>query len=423
MSYPVKPKMAVASNLPPVENGSLLATTDTGEMYIDAGGNRVKLSDVITDTYSNIMNLVVPLTNKIYYATDTHQLFQATYTGQGNTLTWYELTGYSLPTASTNTLGGVKVDGTTIIINNGVISVASGVGGGGSYGTQRASNAIIPAVEATDGVGYVAGTARGYGSTDLQTYRTSVSQVVSGGYSFGAGTCNTCVGHASAIFGSHNSSHENYCAVFGTDNIAEGEATFILGRRIEQTTEGAPQQAVYFGQDYTTDIGDAVTHNVVLDSNGDVSIQADVPHFGHTGTKGIMILQPINGYRYLLLKVGRLSAAILQIQLIEQYSDFEQDNHYYTDTYTIYKNDTGTNAELYVLGANGTRTYDHPFVYDANDYTIKYRHKDSIASKIQFGIRYTILGKGHMNKTEDPYYEPEHHYDYYGYYDNYYYGS
>jgi hypothetical protein len=35
------------------------------------------------------------------------------------------MTTYTLPTASTTTLGGVKVDGTTITINNGVISSAS----------------------------------------------------------------------------------------------------------------------------------------------------------------------------------------------------------------------------------------------------------------------------------------------------------
>lgn len=32
---------------------------------------------------------------------------------------------YTLPTASTEVLGGVKVDGTTIVISDGVISVAS----------------------------------------------------------------------------------------------------------------------------------------------------------------------------------------------------------------------------------------------------------------------------------------------------------
>lgn len=35
------------------------------------------------------------------------------------------MTTYILPTASTSTLGGVKVDGTTITVNNGVISAAS----------------------------------------------------------------------------------------------------------------------------------------------------------------------------------------------------------------------------------------------------------------------------------------------------------
>jgi hypothetical protein len=38
---------------------------------------------------------------------------------------------YTLPTASTTELGGVKVDGTTITINNGVISSSGGGGGGG----------------------------------------------------------------------------------------------------------------------------------------------------------------------------------------------------------------------------------------------------------------------------------------------------
>ena len=39
---------------------------------------------------------------------------------------------YTLPTASTSTLGGVKVDGNTITIADGVISTKSGGGGGGS---------------------------------------------------------------------------------------------------------------------------------------------------------------------------------------------------------------------------------------------------------------------------------------------------
>jgi len=43
---------------------------------------------------------------------------------------------YTLPAATTDTLGGVKVDGTTITANDGVISAVGGGGGGVSYATQ-----------------------------------------------------------------------------------------------------------------------------------------------------------------------------------------------------------------------------------------------------------------------------------------------
>lgn len=43
---------------------------------------------------------------------------------------------YTLPEATTDTLGGVKVDGTTITATDGVISAVGGGGGGVSYATQ-----------------------------------------------------------------------------------------------------------------------------------------------------------------------------------------------------------------------------------------------------------------------------------------------
>jgi len=49
--------------------------------------------------------------------------------------------GYILPTASTTTLGGVKVDGTTITINNGVIS------GSTSYSLPIATTSILGGVK------------------------------------------------------------------------------------------------------------------------------------------------------------------------------------------------------------------------------------------------------------------------------------
>jgi hypothetical protein len=60
---------------------------------------------------------------------------------------------YVLPTASTSVLGGVKVDGTTVTISNGVISSAGGGGGGGggtSLGSRQAFNNSTSSGHATD---------------------------------------------------------------------------------------------------------------------------------------------------------------------------------------------------------------------------------------------------------------------------------
>lgn len=117
-------------------DGQLIAVYDSGELYIDKsiGNNviRTKYSDVVVDTFNNIDSLVAPSTDKIYFATDTHQLLQVNY-GTGNVKEWIVLNNYTLPTASTSVLGGVKVDGTTITISNGVISSTNSGGSGISW--------------------------------------------------------------------------------------------------------------------------------------------------------------------------------------------------------------------------------------------------------------------------------------------------
>lgn len=47
---------------------------------------------------------------------------------------------YELPTASISTLGGVKIDGTTIVINDGVISASNGGGSGGTSNYAELTN-------------------------------------------------------------------------------------------------------------------------------------------------------------------------------------------------------------------------------------------------------------------------------------------
>ena len=92
---------------------------------------------------------------------------------------------YSLPTASTSTLGGVKVDGTTIKINNGVIS-APGSGGGGSDGTQLygSPKALITRANVGPSSDIVNNDNRGYLSVDFQAERAESSNYAKGDYSF-----------------------------------------------------------------------------------------------------------------------------------------------------------------------------------------------------------------------------------------------
>ena len=86
------PKRTIASRMPGVSDGSLVVAKDTGDLYIDVEDNgvvkRVKLSDVVTGTYANITSLLAPLTGKIYFATDTHQLLQ--YSGGAWTVLGWE---------------------------------------------------------------------------------------------------------------------------------------------------------------------------------------------------------------------------------------------------------------------------------------------------------------------------------------------
>ena len=231
MSYPVKPKLTIASNLPAVEDGSVVATTDTGELFIDANGVRTKLTDVIVGTYSGIINLIAPLRNKIYFATDTNQLLQASY-GRGGTLTWKILNGYTLPTASQSVLGGVKVDGTTIVIENGVISAVGGGSGESSVdaGTKIVTDSGMTSLQAVKNLtpsfpGYV----RGNASIDLQQKRNSNEQISSGSNSIAIGVYNTASYESAIAIGNNNSSTEYNCTAIGTGNQNNSQNGIVIG--------------------------------------------------------------------------------------------------------------------------------------------------------------------------------------------------
>lgn len=101
----------------PIRNGQLIAVSDTGEVYIDYNSTRTKYTDVITGTYSYITTvLATPLEDKIYFATDTHQLLQAYYESGASQATWKVLNAGTETRVvnNSNTAVTVELDNNTI---------------------------------------------------------------------------------------------------------------------------------------------------------------------------------------------------------------------------------------------------------------------------------------------------------------------
>lgn len=72
------PKARNANAIPnePFSNGSLIAATDTGELYVDYNGARMRIGDVITlETEAQRLSTLAPLP-KLYYVTETGKLWR-----------------------------------------------------------------------------------------------------------------------------------------------------------------------------------------------------------------------------------------------------------------------------------------------------------------------------------------------------------
>lgn len=64
----------VQANLPEIEDGKLRFTTDTGRLFLDNGGNRIEITDLVKGkTKEEILNIENPLP-KLYLSSDTHEL-------------------------------------------------------------------------------------------------------------------------------------------------------------------------------------------------------------------------------------------------------------------------------------------------------------------------------------------------------------
>ena len=118
---------------------NIRTSTSTGELNFFGADNPISVISVRgTTNYQNQVTQDYHIPNKRYVDDRVNTKFATTATtatvgtvkiGAGISITAdgtiSAASTYNLPTATTSTLGGVKIDGTTIVINNGVISGAS----------------------------------------------------------------------------------------------------------------------------------------------------------------------------------------------------------------------------------------------------------------------------------------------------------
>ena len=212
-----------------IVNGQLLATSDTLELFIDNNGVRNKYSDIVFGTYSSITNNATPLTDKIYFATDTHQLLQATYNGAS--VTWTELGGSG--EGGSSTLAGLTdvtisspTSGQALVYNGSGWVNGSTAGSGGTKVVTKGGNISLQAV--TDFTPYYAGD-RGNAAVDLQQVRNANTQVASGYCSVVMGGYNTASSYFSVAIGHYNTASGDSSVAMGESNTASGYSSVAMG--------------------------------------------------------------------------------------------------------------------------------------------------------------------------------------------------
>ena len=123
-----------------VDDGTANVTISGGSNFSGSYNDLTNKPTLFSGSYTDLTNkpslfsgAYADLSGKPTIATDVSQL----------TDTQNLIDSYTLPTASTSVLGGVRVDGSTILISNGVISSVGGTGGGitlGDVGTYLNNN-------------------------------------------------------------------------------------------------------------------------------------------------------------------------------------------------------------------------------------------------------------------------------------------
>ena len=271
---------------------------------------------------------------------------------------------YSLPTASTSTLGGVKVDGSTITINNNGVISASGSDGGSSalsgLTDVSLSSPYSGQVLKYNGSKWVNGTVSGGGSGGTQLYG-SPQALITKAY----------VGPSSDII---NNDIRGYLSVdfqaerTDSSNFAKGDYSFLHGRN-----SGISAQDGYaFGSGTDFDVAGAIQTN--QNNAGSHGWQ------GHTGVLGLSFAPcgsldaeifaldtgaiALFDVDVIAVSNGRLTLYKLALSVYQ--GTLAVSYNYFTPICQWTPNFYLSNNKLYLTGGN--------------------------ADVVQVGIRYTILG-------------------------------
>lgn len=278
--------------------------------------------------------------NELYFVTDT------------------AISSSMLPTASTTTLGGVKVDGSTITISNGVISSAGGSGSsGGTKVVVDGSNTSLQAVTNLNPT--YTGNTRGNGAVDLQMFRAFNTNVASGQYSVVIGYNNMADGDYSAAMGYYNTASGDYSVAMGDTNTASGDFSVAMGGN--NTASGTCSTIAGYSASCNQNYTMAVNYN---NSNVSGNMFSGVASYtASSSTNYIYSLQWYSGD-----------------VMIVNYHIIDPSNSIYVSSYLTIDYD-GT------LG--GTTSNSHGYFYLSNGVLVYYRYSGN--QPFQLGLFYTQL--------------------------------
>ena len=297
-----------------LDAGAVLRLTNTNSEVTALGFNTSGQLTVSTDIYGNnqldINNIVVRSGN--IYKTNT----------SGATALWSDsnISSTQLPTASTTDLGAVKVDGTTITINNGVISAsgtsalansASGTNSLTILGTSAANNAAVnvgnlsssganSAALGTNATALTNSVAIGSSSTSNNKTEANATNAVAIGYNVKANANNAI------NVGANSQANDAECITLGESAESAGRGSIAIGSGATanaKDTDPYGQYAIAIGAHASAEnesaiqIGsgtnsDSFTFQVfdyqLLDSNGTIP-NARIPAATSNTLGGIMI--------------------------------------------------------------------------------------------------------------------------------------